>query len=495
MKKILGFLAIGIAGGLIGAAIFIKFGNNEPQSSNIPPIVQERPFTVPAHYARLTAGTASGQMLPDFTDAAELTVNAVVHIRTEYTRKSPVYDHFFFDFHDFFGDRRRRSTPQSRPIVATGSGVIISDDGYIVTNNHVVQEAEFIEVTLNDRRTFEARIIGTDPTTDLAVIKIEASDLPYILYGNSDNVRIGEWVLAVGNPFNLTSTVTAGIVSAKARNINILVNPEGTAIESFIQTDAAVNRGNSGGALVNLRGELIGINAAIASGTGYYTGYSFAIPVNIVKKVVDDFLIYGAIQRAFIGVSIREIDGRFAREEGIEEVRGVYVAGVSDNSAAKAAGIKDGDIILSVNGTKVNTTSELLEIIGVHRPGDEVSLIVRRNNRDREIPVVLRNRDGETKRVQKEERQIMKILGATLETASQELQNQLGIANGVQVTKLGSGVLKEAGVREGFIITSIDNRNVNSPEEVENMLRDKKGGVLVEGIYPNRMRAYYGFGL
>jgi serine protease Do len=495
MKRLLGIIAIGIAGGLIGAAIFLNLRNNESQTSDVLSHVQERPFTVPAHYARLTAGTASDQLLPDFTDAAELTVNAVVHIRTEYTRKSSVYDHFFFDFHDFFGDRRRRSAPQSRPIVATGSGVIISGDGYIVTNNHVVQEAEFIEVTLNDRRTFEARIIGTDPTTDLAVIKIETSNLPYIIYGNSDDVRIGEWVLAVGNPFNLTSTVTAGIVSAKARNINILVNPEGTAIESFIQTDAAVNRGNSGGALVNLKGELIGINAAIASGTGYYTGYSFAIPVNIVKKVVDDFLIYGVIQRAFIGISINEIDGRFARDKGIEEVRGVYVAGVSDNGAAKAAGIKEGDIILAVNESNVNTTSELLEIIGIHRPGDEVQLIIRRNNRDREIPVVLRNQDGKTTVVQREERQIMKILGATLETASQELRNQLGIANGVQVTKLGSGILREAGIREGFIITRIDNRNVNSPEEVENMLRDKKGGVLVEGIYPNKMRAYYGFGL
>ena len=495
MKRVLGFLMIGITGGLIGASVFFLAAGSNKETETIHAQPVERSFTVPAHYARLTSNTTAAALVPDFTDAAELTVNAVVHIRTEYTRKSSVYDHFFFDFYDFFGDRRRRTTPQSRPIVATGSGVIISDDGYIVTNNHVVQEAEFIEVTLNDRRTYEARIIGTDPTTDLAVIKIETSGLPYILYGNSDDVRVGEWVLAVGNPFNLTSTVTAGIVSAKARNINILHNPDGTTIESFIQTDAAVNRGNSGGALVNLRGELIGINAAIASGTGYYTGYSFAIPVNIVKKVVDDFLLYGTIQRAFIGVSIREIDSRFAREEGIAEIRGVYVAGISDNGAAKAAGIKEGDIILSINGTSVNTTSELLEIVGIHRPGDKLDLNVRRSNKDRLVQVVLRNRDGNTTLVQKEERQVMQVLGATLEPASQELMDELGISNGVQVKKLNRGVLRDAGVREGFVITRVDNKAVSTPNDVEDILKNKKGGVLVEGIYPNKMKAYYGFGM
>jgi len=495
MKKIVSYLLIGITGGLIGASVFFIAGNTQKSIEVPKERVEEKTPTLPAHYASMSSATNSAQLIPDFTKAAELTVNAVVHIRTEYTRKSSVYDHFFFEFHDFFGDRQQRSNPQSRPIVATGSGVIISDDGFIVTNNHVVQEAEYIEVTLNDRSTYEARIIGTDPTTDLAVLKIEAKKLPYIIFGNSDEVKIGEWVLAVGNPFNLTSTVTAGIVSAKARNINILVNPDGTAIESFIQTDAAVNRGNSGGALVNLRGELIGINAAIASGTGYYTGYSFAIPVNIVKKVVDDFQRFGTIQRAFIGVSIREIDGKFAREEGLSEVRGVYVAGVSEDGAAKAAGIKEGDIILSVNDMHVNSTSELLEIIGVHRPGDEVQLVVRRNDKDKAMPVVLRNREGKTALVQKEQIQVMAVLGASFETVSPELKAQLGISGGVQVTKLGKGVLSDAGVRDGFIITKIDNNQVNSPAEVENLLKNKKGGVLVEGIYPNRMKAYYGFGM
>ncbi len=495
MKRFLGLLLAGIIGGLIGAAVLYYSGDGDQQKVENLLSSAEKTHNLPAHYTNFTSSTAASQLIPDFTVAAELTINAVVHIRTEYTRKSSVYDHFFFDFYDFFGDGRRRSAPQSRPIEATGSGVIISSDGYIVTNNHVVQDADKVEVTLNDRRVFEARIIGTDPTTDLAVIKIESTDLPFIIYGNSDNLKIGEWVLAVGNPFNLTSTVTAGIVSAKARNINILVNPDGTAIESFIQTDAAVNRGNSGGALVNLRGELVGINAAIASNTGSYTGYSFAIPVNIVRKVVEDFLLYGAIQRAFIGVSIREIDGSFARENGIDVVQGVYVAGVSDNGAAKDAGITEGDIILSVNGIRVNSTSELLEHIGVHRPGDVVQVAIQRNNKERIIPVTLRNRDGETKLVQKEEREILKVLGASLEIPSPQLMLDLGISNGVQVKSLTRGMLSEAGVREGFIITKIDNKPVNSPGDVEALLKEKKGGVLVEGIYPNRMKAYYGFGM
>jgi serine protease Do len=495
MKRYLGFLIVAIIGGLVGASVLMISGKSNSAKPDGSRFTAEPTFTVPAHYTNFASQGPRNPLTPDFTNAAELTVNAVVHIRTEYTRKSSVYDHFFFDFHDFFGDRRRQQTPQSRPIVATGSGVIISDDGYIVTNNHVVQEAEFVEVTLNDRRVFEGRIIGTDPTTDLAVIKIEAVNLPYIVYGNSDDIRIGEWVLAVGNPFNLTSTVTAGIISARARNINILHNPDGTTIESFIQTDAAVNRGNSGGALVNLTGELIGINAAIASGTGYYTGYSFAIPVNIVKKVVDDFMLFGTVQRAFIGISPRDIDGRFAREEGLKEVRGVFIANVSDNGAAKSAGIKDGDIILDINGMPVNSTSELLEIIGQQRPGDEVRLNIRRKDNDRIIPVVLRNREGTTRLVQKEEVQVIKLLGATLEPVSKELMESLEIAGGVQVTRLGNGVLKNAGVRDGFIITKIDNRAVFSREEVERIIREKKGGVLLEGIYPNRTRAFYGFGL
>ncbi len=490
MRKFFGYFLIAAFGGLISLFAYKILAPKE----QIALTSQEPSQAVPVQLASYSTGSLPA-MAPDFVRAAELTVNAVVHIRTEYTRKSSVYDFFFDDFNNFFNDRRQPFSPRSNPIVATGSGVIISADGYIVTNNHVVQEAEVIKVTLNDKREFEAKIIGTDPTTDLAVVKIEATGLPTVAYGNSDEVKVGEWVLAVGNPFNLASTVTAGIVSAKARNINILQNPEGTAIESFIQTDAAVNRGNSGGALVNTMGELIGINAAIASGTGYYTGYSFAIPVNIVKKVVNDFILYGEVQRAFLGVSIREIDSKLASDQGLKDIKGVYVAGITDNGAAADAGIKDGDIILSIQGIPVNTTSELLEAVGQHRPGETINVGIKRKDKEQTYRVTLRNREGNTSIVKTEPRNIVNLLGATLEEVPAETKAKLMISGGVQITKLGNGVLQSAGVRDGFIITKIDGKTVSKVADVENVLKNKKGGVLVEGIYPNRMKAYYGFGL
>ncbi len=487
MKRLFPYLLVAIIGGLVSLLIYRAFTT----TTVVHPVSGHDSVSVPSQLANYVP-TAVPQLGPDFVRAAELTVNAVVHIKTEYTRKSSVYDLFFYDF---FGDRRGNQSPRGNPIIATGSGVIISADGFIVTNNHVVQDAEKIEVTLNDRRTYTAKLIGNDPSTDLAVIKIESTELPYLNYGNSDEVRVGEWVLAVGNPFNLTSTVTAGIVSAKARNINILETPDGTAIESFIQTDAAVNRGNSGGALVNTRGELVGINAAIASGTGYYTGYSFAIPGNIVRKVVNDLINTGAVQRAFLGISIREVDAKLAADENLKEIKGVYVAGVTENSAAKEAGIKEGDVIIAIQGTHVNTTSELLEVIGQHRPGDKVVVEYRRKNKDNTVEVTLRNREGTTNVVKREERSMNELLGASFSEVPAETLNRLGISNGIQVTRLSDGVLKNAGVKEGFIIMKIDNKNVTSIVDLESVVKTKRGGVLIEGIYPNRMRAYYGFGL
>lgn len=486
MKKILGSFLIAIAGGVValGAYSLIDRKNENDTSS----VQREQ---VPAYMASMP-GTVSTMVLPDFTEAAANTVHAVVHIKTEYQRKSSVYD-YFFDFHDFFGDRSPRGG--SAPIVATGSGVIISPDGYIVTNNHVVTESNKVEVTLNDKRTYNAEIVGLDPSTDLALLKIDAKDLPYTVYGNSDHLKVGEWVLAVGNPFNLTSTVTAGIVSAKARNINILGSPDGSAIESFIQTDAAVNRGNSGGALVNTQGELVGVNAAIASGTGYYAGYSFAIPANIVRKVVADLKEFGTVQRGFMGVSIRELDSKLAAEQGISDIRGVYVAEVTENGSARDAGIRSGDIIMNIEGVAVNSTSELLEIVGQHRPGDKVNVAVKRNNKDLSFNVTLRNRDGDTKPVKREEVDVDSVLGATFEPVSEELKSQLGIENGLQVSKLGDGKLRNAGIRQGFIITQIDGKRITNRQDLANALASKKGGVLVEGIYPNRTRAYYGFGM
>ncbi len=485
MKKLVGSLLIAIAGGLIAVAAYSYVdgrSNNKKHSVQIE--------NIPA-YQTAMPGTSGPMVLPDFTEAASNTIHAVVHIKTEYQRKSSVYDNFF-DFRDLFGER---GPGGNSPIVATGSGVIISPDGYIVTNNHVVTESNRVDVTLNDKRSYEAAVVGLDPSTDLALLKIDATDLPYVVYGNSDQLQIGEWVLAVGNPFNLTSTVTAGIVSAKARNINILGSPDGSAIESFIQTDAAVNRGNSGGALVNTRGELVGINAAIASGTGYYAGYSFAIPVNIVRKVVQDLREYGAVQRGFMGVSIRELDSQLASEQGIDVIKGVYVAEVTEAGSAREAGIRSGDIIMNIESVPVNSTSELLELVGQHRPGDKVNVGVRRNNKDLSFNVTLKNRDGNTETVKREALDVNSMLGATLQPVSENLKAQLGLEYGLQVVELRDGKLKDAGIRQGFIITQIDGNKVTSRDDLENILSRKSGGVLVEGIYPNRTRAYYGFGL
>jgi len=485
MKKIAGSLLIAIAGGLIALGAYSLISKKEVKYIN------SASQSTPAYLTGLP-GASGTMVLPDFTVAANNTIHAVVHIRTEYERKSSVYD-YFFDFRDFFGQRGPQGVPG--PLEASGSGVIISPDGYIVTNNHVVTESNKIQVTLNDKRTYDAQIIGTDPSTDLAVIKIDAKDLPCLVYGNSDNVQIGEWVLAVGNPFNLTSTVTAGIVSAKARNINILGSPDGSAIESFIQTDAAVNPGNSGGALVNTNGELVGINAAIASGTGYYAGYSFAIPANIVRKVAGDLMEYGTIQRGFLGVSIRELDSKLAEEEGIDDIHGVFVADVTENGAAQDAGIKSGDIIMNIEGVPVNSTSELLGLIGQHRPGDKINLAVKRGNKEMNYAVILKNRDGNVSLVKREDVNIQSLLGANFSPVPEKLKSDLNIENGIQVNTLGDGKLRNAGVRQGFIITRVDGKSVRSIDELSNAIASKKGGILIEGIYPNRTRAYYGFGM
>ncbi|MCD4682226.1 MAG: Do family serine endopeptidase [Bacteroidales bacterium] len=479
MKSFFSFFLAALLGAAIFAVVYRSIDKKETQQE----VSENNNLSV--HQTNYTPRSAV--IGPDFVDAADVTVHAVVHIKSELQQRNEVYNDFFDLFNDFFGGHQYR---YNAPVVASGSGVIISSDGYIVTNNHVVQQASKLEITLNDRRSFEASIIGADPTTDLALVKIDVENLPFLTYGNSDEVKVGEWVLAVGNPFNLTSTVTAGIVSAKARNINIL--GEVSAIESFIQTDAVVNRGNSGGALVNTDGELIGINAAIASNTGSYTGYSFAIPVNIVKKVMNDILNFGEIQRAYLGISFREIDSEFANEKGLKEIKGVYVVEVLDNGAADDAGIKQGDVIVRVNSTDINSKSSLLETIGTQRPGDEVRVYVMRDENLKEFKVTLRNRSGNTDIVKKDK---IEILGATFEALPQEDLDKLNISSGLRIVDLRNGKFKSSGVREGFIIISVDKELVKSVDDLKFILEGKNGGTLIEGIYPNGQRAYYGVGL
>lgn len=429
--------------------------------------------------------------IPDLTVAAEHSLEAVVHVHTIYAGQEYPTAGSLFDL--FYGRPQYRQAPEG-----TGSGVIISNNGYIVTNNHVVKGAQKVKITLHNKENYDAKIIGRDPSTDLALLKIEGEDLPFLTYGNSDDIKVGEWVLAVGNPFNLNSTVTAGIISAKGRDINILdTDPESgiSPVESFIQTDAAVNPGNSGGALVNTRGELIGINAAIKSNTGSFMGYSFAIPANITKKVVSDLMEFGTVQRAFIGVSIQNINDEMVSDLKLETKDGIYIAGLADEGSAQEAGLEVGDVIIKVNDKAVSNVPELQEQISRFRPGNKVKIGFLRDGESKELEMVLRNEFGNTDVVEKKEIDLYALLGADLSTASNKVKNRLGISYGVQVTELNSGKLMKAGVRENFIIRKVDGKRVNTPNDVINALSNKKGGVLFEGIYPNGRMAYYGVGM
>jgi Do/DeqQ family serine protease len=385
--------------------------------------------------------------------------------------------------------------------MGTGSGVIVSNDGYIVTNNHVVEGAEKVTVTLNNNKNYEATIIGRDPSTDIAVLKIDEKNLPTIPWGNSEDVRVGQWVLAVGNPFELTSTVTAGIVSAKARNINLLSERNSSEeifpVESFIQTDAAVNPGNSGGALVNVRGELIGINTAIASRTGAYSGYSFAVPTTIARKVADDLIKFGNVQRAFIGVRIKDVSEEEAKEKGLSQVAGVYVSALTDGGAAADGGMKEGDIILKVGETVVRNVPELQEQITKYRPGDKVNVTVWRDKKTQVVNVTLRNRDGkaELEDFTAKAEVSLSSLGADFTSPSDSDKENLRIKGGAKIQALNVGKLKSIGVQRGFIITKIDSTPINSPEDLKSAINGKSGNIMLEGIYPNGTKAYYGFSL
>ncbi len=487
MKKIgLVFIAA-LAGGITSVGIYKIFESNNNKS-----VIAEE--SIPTKMVNLISG--SPEVGADYVTAAEMTVNAVVHVKTEGTRELTQYG--FDPFRELFYGNGNIERKYSQPIKGAGSGVIISPDGYIVTNNHVVEHSEKINITLNDSKTYEAKVIGLDPTTDLALLKIDASELPAVVFANSDATRIGEWVLAVGNPFNLTSTVTAGIISAKARDINILGNDPYTgasSIESFIQTDAAVNPGNSGGALVNTKGELVGINAAIKSNTGSYAGYSFAIPSNLVKKVVEDLKEYGSVQRAFIGINIRNIDEALAKEKELTDLNGVYISGITDGGSAKKAGLKEGDIIKKIDNVSVKNVPQLQEKLGQKRPGDIVNVTVERDGEFLTKEVTLKNIDGNTAILKKEEKEILRMLGVRLAEVEKEEMKKLEIDYGVKVQELLPGKMKSTGMNNGFIILKVDNEPINSADEFTTIIEGKSGGVLLEGIYPDGQRAYYGLGL
>lgn len=437
----------------------------------------------------------------DFRYAARMSTPGVVHIMTKYAPRN-VSQNQGNPFHDFFGDQFFNPFNQpydNQPQESSGSGVIISDDGYIVTNNHVVDDGDKIMVVMADKQSYEAKVIGTDPSTDIALLKIDEKNLPFIRFGNSDSVEVGEWVLAVGNPFNLESTVTAGIVSAKGRNINILRSRDSSAVESFIQTDAAVNPGNSGGALVNTRGELVGINSAIATPTGTFAGYSFAVPVNIVSKVVNDLMKYGMVQRGYLGVQIATLNADLAKAKGLDEksLNGVYVDGVKSGSAAEAAGLKSGDIITRINNTIVNSSPELQEQVSRYHPGDNISLTYVRDNKEKTVDVILKNNEGNTEYLKKDESSNIESLGAEFENITPKEMKQLGLNGGVKVLKLNDGKLsRNTNMREGFIITKVDNKQVNNLDDLNRALANKKGGIMIEGRYADYPGQYfYAFGM
>lgn len=467
MRRLLFFAVVLLSaciGAIIGSFYTIRYFDSIPDYTSI----------VERQKVRMPAG--AGSMAVNFEDAAREVTPAVVNVNAVFGPGEFTLAPMDMNF-----------DPMARP---SGSGVLISDDGYIVTNQHVIEDATGIEVVLNDNQRYYAKLIGQDPSTDLALLKIKAKNLPYLRYGNSDLIVPGEWVLAVGNPFDLNSTVTAGIVSAKARNIGILRDKNNLQVESFIQTDAAVNPGNSGGALVNLKGELIGINSAIATVTGSYSGYSFAIPVNLVQKIMDDLLEFGTVQRGLLGVEIRDVTARLAQDRGLDVVRGVYINRVNEGSAADLSGIESGDVITAIDGHDVGSVSELQELVARHRPGHTIQVTYRRGGADKSVPTTLKNFDGQASITRLPVN--YEIEGAKLEDLPYSDLSKRSIEGGVLVRTLGPGKWSKAGMEKGFIITHIDKVPIDNVEDLNRVLDYKSGGILVEGMYQNGGKAVYG---
>jgi Do/DeqQ family serine protease len=458
---------------------------------------------LPANYANFFNGSAPATTV-DFTPAANAASPAVVHIKTKTNAKkvetnqrrqrNPFSD-FFGDedmFGDFFGGPRIQ--PEQR---ASGSGVLITADGYIVTNNHVVNGADEINVTLTNKKTYKAKVIGVDASSDIAVIKIEASSLPYLVYGNSDEIKLGQWVLAIGYPLNLDVTITAGIISAKNRSIDINSRQSDKPVESFLQTDAAVNQGNSGGALVNTSGELVGINSAIASPTGSYAGYAYAIPVNIVKKVVTDIVKYGTVQRAYLGISYPK-DGLSDEElkkiledlnTKYKEGDGILISDVLDGGAAKAAGIKKGDILLKINGVAVKTSPELQEQVSRYKPGDKMNLVVKRDGKEMTMVVILKAKLGTTDLVKSSK--AAEKLGGKLETLDKATAEKNDLEGGVLIKELGTGIIGKSRIEKGFVITHVNEEPVKTVEEFYDALKKaSSSSVKISGVYPGYFGNY-----
>lgn len=489
--KNLKFIGLGILGGIIPLSIYLFAAGSG--SSTFNGTTSERILNENQIFRTASFSNDGNAVVPNFVDAAENSVESVVHVTTKVVTTQVQRNPFF----EFFYGPGAGGKEYKQYGSGSGSGVIVSQDGYIVTNNHVVADASEVEVILNDNTKYKAKIIGTDPSTDLAVIKVDATDLKPIMIGNSDNLRIGEWVLAVGNPFNLTSTVTAGIVSAKGRNINIINRSTNTVpIESFIQTDAAVNPGNSGGALVDTKGELVGINTAIASQTGSFSGYSFAIPVNLMVKVMSDLIDFGIVQRGYLGVQIADITQELKDQESLTTTQGVYVADLIDKGAAKTAGIEKGDVITKIDGKEVSTVAKLQEKIGQKRPGDKVDLtVITKKGKEQIKTVILRNSDGNTDLLDKVAINKTTALGATFEALSDKELKEYNIKNGVKIASLSGGKLKSLGLQEGMVITKVNNKLIHSVEELTSILNKSTGGVLLEITSKNGRRDYVGFGL
>lgn len=502
MRKRLIILSVSlsiVAGALIAYAVSSFKQSHElgsGQAAFADPSVQR---ATDAHF--VTNPSTSGSY-PDFTTAAESGVKSVVNIERRETVRARQYGNYqnqgsFDPFEFFFGPQQPQRRPQqpeqqqseSSPemrTVAGGSGVIISTDGYIISNNHVVENAEEIVVTLHDGSTYKAKIIGTDPATDIALIKIEANGLTAMPFGNSDDLRLGEWVLAIGNPYGLTSTVTAGIVSAKGRSLGVIGNNQ-LGIESFIQTDAAVNPGNSGGALVTIDGNLVGINTVIKSPTGTYAGYSFAVPSTIVRKVVTDLREHGVVQRAMLGIAFSAITSdwieRFGKEYGITERGGVFVGDVVEGGAAEAAGIKKGDVLTHIGGQPMNSTSDVQETIARLRPNDKINVTIKRGGSVKQIEVTLRNRAGKTELVSKEDVDLVSLLGAEFREIGEKQKKDLRINGGIQVVNLSAtGLLAQSRVQRGFIITAINDQPIHS---VSDLARITDKVQSIDGVYPD----------